>query len=263
MTVAEMLACKGVRKLSKVTLQTIEQACAAEAAGIDVATARMSSGIEALRKAAPSLFMVFGLRHGEASSAKAELRRAFDALEMGADAVYCPMRMKVVRRLASEGVPVVGHVGLVPRRSTWTGGLKPVGKTAETALQVWDAVQRYEDAGAIAVEMELVPERVAREISRRTSMIVFSMGSGGGCDGDFLFASDVLGETEGRIPRHARVYADIKAENLRLHHLRTEALLQFHADVVAGDFPAKAETIAIATQEFERFETHLERLLCD
>ncbi|MEV8468274.1 3-methyl-2-oxobutanoate hydroxymethyltransferase [Fluviibacterium sp. DFM31] len=259
MTVADLLACKGKRKLTKVTLQDVVLARAAEAAGIEVATARLAPGIDQIRAAAPSLFLVFGLRHGESHSKKAELARAFDAMERGADAVYCPMRKKVVRRLADEGVPVVGHVGLIPRRATWTGGMKPVGKTVAQAEKVWDAVRRYEDAGAIAVEMELVPERVATEIARRTSMIVFSMGSGGGCDGDFLFTSDITGETEGRIPRHARVYADLAAEQARLHRMRVAALRAFREECDSGAFPSARETVAIEDEEFAAFLDRLDR----
>lgn len=79
----------------------------------------MTDGIHDIRAAALSLFLVSGLRHGETLRKMAELARSSDALDCGADAVYRPMRPKALRLLENEGVRVVGHVGLVPRRSTW------------------------------------------------------------------------------------------------------------------------------------------------
>ncbi|MGL4238997.1 3-methyl-2-oxobutanoate hydroxymethyltransferase, partial [Tabrizicola sp.] len=75
--------------------------------------------------------------------------------------------METVEYLAREWIPVVGHVGLVPSRVTWTGGYRAVGKTADTALALYDECLAYERAGAIAVEIEVVPPEVAAEISRR------------------------------------------------------------------------------------------------
>lgn len=253
MTVHDLLATKGRRKLTKLAVQTPEQVLAAQAVGIDVLTARYTQETQSLRRLAPDPFFVFGLRHGETVTADEELCRAFKAREEGADAVYCPMRMDVVEHLSIEGIPVVGHVGLVPRRSTWTGGLRPVGKNAEEALAVFEAVKAYENAGAVAVEMELVPARVATEITKRTTMIVFSMGSGGDCDGDFLFASDILGETEGHIPRHARKYRDLRAEYARLNQLRREGFAAFQKDVATGSFPNDGEIVKIQDAEWDRF----------
>lgn len=261
MTVRDLLATKGKRRLTKLAISSPEHAVAAQAAEIDVVTARMCAETPALRQLAPDLFFIFGLRHGETVTEAEEMRRAFVAREAGADAVYCPMRLTVVEALSMEGIPVVGHVGLVPRKATWTGGMKPIGKTAHDAWAVYQAVKAYEAAGAIAVEMELVPDAVATEISQRTSMIVFSMGSGGGCDGDFLFAADILGETQGHIPRHARVYMDMAAEYARLNHLRTQAMRRFREDVGRQDFPSRKETVTLPETELSNFLERIEASL--
>ncbi len=68
-----------------------------------------------------------------------------------------------------------------------TGGFKAVGKTAAEALQLFEQIKSYEDAGAIAVELEVVPVEVATELSKRTSLLVWSMGAGAGCDAQYLF----------------------------------------------------------------------------
>src|SRR5690606_35673978 len=119
---------------------------------------------------------------------------------------------RTVEYLAREYIPVVGHVGLVPARATWTGGFRAVGKTAEEALRLYREVKAYESAGAFAVEIEVVPAEVASEISKRVGILLWSMGAGAGCDAQYLFANDILGYTEGHIPRHSKVYRDFRAE---------------------------------------------------
>ena len=121
------------------------------------------------------------------------VRWAFQMYRAGADAVYCSASYATVKAMADENIPVIGHVGLIPSRKTWTGGFKAVGKTAAAALEILDAVRKYEAAGAFGAEIEVVPVEVATEISRRTSLFLLSMGAGAGCDAQYLFAEDVLG----------------------------------------------------------------------
>ena len=64
----------------------------------------------------------------------------------------------------------MGHLGFVPKKSSLYGGIRAVGKTAEEAAALWEQFQRLEEAGAFAVECELIPEKVMSEISRRTGM---------------------------------------------------------------------------------------------
>jgi 3-methyl-2-oxobutanoate hydroxymethyltransferase len=100
----------------------------------------------------------------------------------------------IVEALAREGVPVICHVGLIPPKATWTGSFRAVGKTAQQAKMVWQDVQDFENAGVFAVEMEVVTADLATEITKRTSMLTISLGSGAGCDVQYLFSADLLGE---------------------------------------------------------------------
>src|SRR4029079_3215938 len=108
------------------------------------------------------------------------VRWAFRLYKASADAVYCSAGFETVKRLAAYAIPVIGHVGLIPSRATWTGGFKAVGKTAETAMQIFEAVKKYEAAGAFGAEIEVVPVEVAEAISKRTSLFLLSMGAGTG-----------------------------------------------------------------------------------
>ena len=162
--------------------------------------------------------------------------------------------------LAKEFIPVVGHVGLVPSRATWTGGFKAVGKTAEEALQLFKQIKSYEDAGAIAVELEVVPVEVATELSKRTSLLVWSMGAGAGCDAQYLFSNDILGYTEGHIPRHSKVYRNFKAEYDRLQLERISAFKEFVDDVDNGTFPETSHLVHMDNDELDRFFEGLDKV---
>jgi 3-methyl-2-oxobutanoate hydroxymethyltransferase len=174
-------------------------------------------------------------------------------MNAGADAVYSALSTKCVEAMAREYIPVVGHIGFVPYRSTWVGGVRAIGKTAAEARQVYDAAKAYQDAGAIGVEIEIVPARVAEEISRRLEkLILFSMGSGGGTV-QYLFATDVLGTNTGHIPRHAKVYGNIGKEEARVQSLRVEAFKALHEEVKNRVYPEEKHTLKIKDQEFDTF----------
>ena len=203
--------------------------------------------------------MICGLLYGQLVTAEDYLRAAFTAMHTGADAVYCAASLETVARLRAEGIPVCGHVGLIPSKRTWTGGFKAVGKTATTAMQVYEQTRRLEEAGAFAAEIEVVPEAVASAIARRTGMLMISMGAGRGCDAQYRFAKDVLGAHDGHYPRHAKRYRDFLAEYRRLQQERIAAFSEFAADVRSGRYPEERHLVRIDERELAAFETALER----
>ena len=161
--------------------------------------------------------------------------------------------MQTVERLAREYIPVVGHVGLVPARATWTGGFRAVGKTAAQALALFEECKRYQDAGAFAVEIEVVPAEVAAAIAERLDLLLWSMGAGAGCDAQYLFAEDILGENRGHVPRHAKVYRNFAAEYDRLQAERIAAFREFREDVGSGAFPGAGHLVSMDPDEFGAF----------
>ncbi len=102
-----------------------------------------------------------------------------------------------------------------------------------------------------------MPARVATEISKRTSLILMSMGAGSGCDAQYLFAEDVLGYTRGHKPRHAKVYRDFRTELDRLQDERIAAFKEFRADVESGAYPEEKHSVPIEDAEFEAFVKEL------
>jgi 3-methyl-2-oxobutanoate hydroxymethyltransferase len=185
-TIADLRALKGQRQLSMLRVETLDEAAAAQQAGIDLLSVPPALLTPAFREAAPTCFAIPGLEYGDFITAEDYLRAAFAMMKSGADAVYCAASMGTVRRLRDEGIPVCGHSGLIPSQATWTGGFKAVGKTAETAMLVWNQVKALEAAGAFAAEIEVVPSEVAAAISKRTSLVLISMGAGAGGDAQYL-----------------------------------------------------------------------------
>ncbi|WP_088312445.1 3-methyl-2-oxobutanoate hydroxymethyltransferase [Kineosporia sp. R_H_3] len=252
-TVADLRAGKGQRQLSMLHVTSLDEAAAAHAAGIDLLSIVDPLWGRDFRSAAPDAFVCVGLLYGQLVTTEDYLRAAFAAMSDGADSVYCAASLRTVEALADEGIPVCGHSGLIPSKATWTGGFKAIGKTADTALLVHRQVKALEDAGAFAAEIEVVPDRVAAEISRRTTLLLISMGAGSGCDAQYLFAEDVLGSNTGHVPRHAKRYRDFAAEYARLQAERIAAFGEFADDVKAGGYPGPQHTVAIGDAEYEAF----------
>jgi 3-methyl-2-oxobutanoate hydroxymethyltransferase len=139
-------------------------------------------------------------------------------------------------------LPVVGHLGLVPRHVTWTGW-RAIGKTADEARQLFTRMKTLESAGAYAAELECVPHNLARFLCSQTRMLLMSLGSGDGCDTQFLFSDDILGDYEERPPRHAKAYRNFLEENRRLQRERVAAFSEYIADVREGRFPERGHLV--------------------
>jgi len=251
-TVASIAALKGTgRQYTQVTAGTEEEAAAAEAAGIDMVVC-LATAIPEVRRGSSRLFVTAAIDFGGEITLDDLLATAFRSLSAGADAVITARRVDAVRLLAAEGVPVMGHLGFVPKRSNQFGGVRMVGRNAAEATTLWKQFQELEDAGAFAVECELIPAQVLAEITPRTTMATISLGSGRDADVMFLFQSDICGESA-RLPRHARAYGDVASLKQQIAEERVRALTAFRADVTAGSFPNSNEVGHIDQGELARF----------
>ncbi len=161
-TIKDLRDQKGKRVLVETLPFSAEEAAAAEAAGIDTMKVRFDpkspqSAVE-IRRAAPNTFMAFSVPLVAAASPVEAVRLGYDAMALGADAIMCQWSPRFIEAAAEAGIPVQGHAGLVPRKSTWTGGLRAVGKTLDEAMKVYRDIKALENAGAYAVEVEVIPE---------------------------------------------------------------------------------------------------------
>ncbi|PYJ60593.1 MAG: ketopantoate hydroxymethyltransferase [Verrucomicrobia bacterium] len=145
---------------------------------------------------------------------------------------------------------VVGHLGMVPRHATWTN-VRPIGKTAAEARQLYEQMKRLENAGAYAAELELVPHQLASYFCKKTSLLLMSLGSGSGCDTQFLFSDDILQDYDERIPRHAKAYRNFLNEYKRLQDERIAAFAEYAEDVKSGRFPEAGHLVAMDEAAFK------------
>ena len=253
LTVKELLELKGVRQIAFVQVAQAEEAIAAATAGMDMVGTGFRSETRGFAALVPETHFQFGLAWGKHASAEEALREAMQAMEAGAESIYCGMSPQVVEVLAREGVPVIAHVGLVPPKATWVGGMRAVGRTSAQATEVFQASRAFEAAGAFALEMEVVPAKVAAEITRRVSILTISLGSGQQCDATYLFSADLLGENRGHFPRHARAYRNFAAERDRLQQERIAAYQEYIDDVSKLRFPDAEHSVSIEENEFDNF----------
>ncbi|MEM1361792.1 MAG: 3-methyl-2-oxobutanoate hydroxymethyltransferase [Pseudomonadota bacterium] len=255
-TAADLQSLKGHQRLTQTTANTAEEAAAAREAGLDLIMGN-SHNTRAVRDGAPDMFFTAAISLPDFPTETEVLREAFRAMQDGADSVYTARGPHIVEALAREDIPVMCHLGLIPRKSTWKGGLRAIGKTAEEALELWQTFKRMEDAGAFSVEAEVICEEVMAEITKRTRLITSSLGSGPNADIIYLFQNDICGEQPER-PRHARAFGNIHGLQEKIKTERRSALSSFVASVKDRDFPSASETANISPSELDKFRSALE-----
>ncbi|MBI04927.1 MAG: 3-methyl-2-oxobutanoate hydroxymethyltransferase [Pelagibacteraceae bacterium] len=253
LTVKEILQCKGNKKLTEVYTHNPLEAESCELAEIEMIVSSENNDIQGIRSAAKNTFLTVGLQYGKYLSELEILKRSFYLYENGADAIYCPQSYKFIKAIADEGIPVVGHTGFIPYKSTFYGGFKAYGKNAHEAKKIYEQTLKLEEAGAFAAEIEIVPYKVAEYISNKVGIFMIGMGSGQGCDAQYLFSEDVLGYNKGHIPRHAKVYTDLSGDYKNIKSKSVLAFKKFKEDVISMQYPENKHDINISNEEYENF----------
>ena len=262
-TVKDIIDLKGDRQLTQTLPFTPNEAKAAEDAGIDLINTRFNyfkqeTAIE-IRKSASKTYMSFVIPLLSVPTKDDALKHSYKAMELGADGIIFQGSLNHIEALSNAGIPVQGHIGLVPRKSTWTGGIRAVGKTIDEAKALFQNLKDLENAGAWAVECEVIPSRLMRELSSRTSLVTISIGSGNGGDVQFLFAEDILGASEGPFPRHSKQYCNLFKEAQRIQKIRVNAFKNFIDDVNSDIFPSNNFEVEVTEEFVERFCNYLDK----
>lgn len=197
-SVADLLADKGKGQRTVMRYFRFGET-AAEAAEIDIASVRDEIVVyPRCSQAPPGEFTMASRTPFEAGTLDVCLRWASEAMNRGAEVNYCSAWFKMIECLAREYIPALGHVGLAPVHADCTGSVRGGwARLPRAPLKLMQDVKARKAAGALA-------------ISRGTGMFLWPTVPG--CDALHLFAIDVLGYTEGQVPRHSRVYRDIAAE---------------------------------------------------
>lgn len=151
------------------------------------------------------------------------------------------------RAIVQAGIPVMGHVGLTPQSATLLGGFKTQGRTAEAARRIVEGAKELEAVGCCSLVLEAVPASVAARITEELSIPTIGIGAGAACDGQVLVYHDLLGLSEGHLPRFVKRYANLSAE------IR-DALTAYAAEVRDGSFPEEQHAYSMPAQEQAEFE---------
>ena len=180
--------------------------------------------------------------------AQAAVRNAGRLVGAGADAVKVEggrAMAPAVRAIADAGVPVMGHIGLLPQTCALSGGYRVRGRTAEDARSLEEDARSLEEAGAFAIVLEMVAREAARAVTDMVGVPTIGIGSGEGCDGQVLVLHDLLGIYDRISPRFAKRYADLAPSV-------SGAVAAYAAEVKGGSFPAAEHSFGMDGGESER-----------
>ena len=139
-----------------------------------------------------------------------------------------------VKKIIAAGIPIMGHLGLMPQSINKYGTYTVRAKDEEEAEKLLSDAHLLEETGCFALVLEKIPASLAERVARELTIPVIGIGAGGAVDGQVLVVSDMLGMTNGFSPRFLRRYAD-------LHTVMTGAIQQYVDDVKKGDFPNEDE----------------------
>jgi 3-methyl-2-oxobutanoate hydroxymethyltransferase len=149
-----------------------------------------------------------------------------------------------IKAIVQAGIPVVAHIGLTPQSVNAMGGYKVQGKSLEQAQKLIKDAQAVEEAGAFAITLECVPAALAKLITSQTNALTIGIGAGNGCDGQVLVYQDMLGFTNGFVPKFVKKYAD-------LHSVMLEAFKQYKQECEERTFPEENRAYAIREEVLE------------
>ncbi len=193
----------------------------------------------AVRRGAPTRFLIGDLpflsfRKGvpAALDAVAALMRA------GAQAVKLEGVLgheDVITAIVGSGVPVMGHLGLMPQSMHALAGFRVQGRTEEDAARILAEAKRLEELGCFALVLECVPAALASQITKSLRIPTIGIGAGADCDGQVLVLQDLLGLSGGFRPKFLRCYLDGFGQF-------RDAVNRFDRDVKQGTFPGPAES---------------------
>jgi 3-methyl-2-oxobutanoate hydroxymethyltransferase len=173
-----------------------------------------------------------------ADAAAVETARRFEAA--GCEAVKLEgagASLARVRAIVAAGIPVMGHVGLLPQQVA-AGALRARGRTADEALAIARDARELEAAGCFAIVFEAMPAALSALVVPTLHVPVIGIGAGSATDGQVLVFHDLVGLTEGKTPKFVRRYANTRAAMVK-------AVRGFANDVRAGRYPGEEHEYGI------------------
>lgn len=150
-----------------------------------------------------------------------------------------------IKAITDASIPVMAHLGLTPQSINAIGGNKVQGKSEEAAKKILEDAYKVQEAGAFAVTLECVPEKLATLISEKLTIPTIGIGAGAGCDGQVLVYQDALAIFSDFTPKFVKKFADVGA-------LMREGISAYIEETKAGTFPAQEHTFKIEDEVIEK-----------
>lgn len=150
-----------------------------------------------------------------------------------------------IKAIVDAQIPVMGHLGLTPQSVNAFGGFKVQGKNELAAKKLIEDAVLLEKAGAFAITLEGIPEKVAQLITNAVSIPTIGIGAGKYCDGQVLVYQDMLGMFDDFIPKFVKQYANIGT-------IMREAISTYVKEVQDGAFPEEKHTFKIDESELQK-----------
>ena len=251
-TIKDLFELKGNKKLSQINVKDEEETFIALEAKVDLLITGLKA-IKSVRSIAKNNFITVAIPFTEFKTKDDILSASLEALHNGADAIYTARSPRVVEYLAKESIPVMAHLGLVPRKSIWIGGLRGIGKTASEAMKLFQDFKTMESAGAFAVEAEVIADQTLKFISENVNLITVSLGSGNYGDINYLFMDDICGENK-EIPRHAFGLAKVYKLREKIYKEKVKAVNKFNRKAKTSNFVLAKNTVKISQSELKNFK---------
>ena len=195
---------------------------------------------KAVARAKPKALVVADMPFMSYSNVRQAQQNAGRFIQAGAEAVKLEGGEPVieqVRALVAAGIPVLGHIGLLPQSILETGGYKIQGRKPETAERLLHDAKLLEQAGVFAIIIECTVAEVARKITGAVAVPTIGIGAGAGCDGQVLVSNDMLGQFTWFTPKHVKRYANL-SEEMR------KAFAAYKREVETGEFPGKEQSFS-------------------
>ncbi len=162
--------------------------------------------------------------------------------ECGADAVKLEggrTMLPLIRRLVEVGIPVMGHIGLLPQSVLKDGGYRIHGRAEEERKALLEDAAALDEAGVFALVLEGIPRELAEEITASVRASTVGIGAGAGTDAQVQVLADLLGYGgDGYLPRHAKRYASV-------HDIAVQAIREYVSEVRSGTFPDQAHSVSM------------------
>ncbi len=217
---------------------------------LPVTMADMIRHSQAVRRGSPTSWLVGDMPYmSYQPSVESAIRNAGRFMaEAFCDAIKLEGGAEMADRMAgivAAGIPAMGHLGLTPQSASALGGFKVQGRGAAQAKKIMDDAKALEGAGAFAILLEMVPDRVCKLITERAeNCFIISLGAGPDAHGQLLIFHDMFGLFPKFKPKMAKVYGD--AGDVIL-----EGLKNYASEVQNGSFPQPENWFKIKDQEYD------------